>query len=167
MKEITMFLFPMLFVSISACMNNVNESDTHSDSQFVQIYFKYAFKNELDTFDKTYQKDLIFDGEIKVYFWLTTEEQNKILQKVNEIRFFDLPEYFPRVSNIQVMPDAGEQVLRIKYLQHDKTIIWFSFPLDEDNLELNQLKELASFIQEIIENKPEYKKLPPSNGGYL
>ena len=167
MNKVMIVLLLMLFFSISACKTNVIESDIQSDSQLVQIYFKYSFKNKLDTFEKTYQKDLIRDGVIKVFFWLTIEEQNKILQKVNETKFFDLPEYFPRVSNPRIRPDAGEQVLRIRYLQQDKTIKWFSFPLDEDNLELNLVKELAAFIQIIIENKPEYKKLPPSNGGYL
>ncbi len=61
---------------ISFLLYSCTDSPVEPDPQFVQIYFKYRFNNELNTFESTYQKDLILDGTIKVNFWLTTEEQN-------------------------------------------------------------------------------------------
>jgi hypothetical protein len=43
--------------------------------------FQVWFRNELNTYENTYQKDLVEDGVIKVRFWLTAEEQNKILDR--------------------------------------------------------------------------------------
>ena len=79
----------------------------------------------------------------------------------------DTFKYIP-VNGITLItnPNPGEQVLRIKFQQKDKKIIWI-YPLNEDNVEANNLMKLKDFIISIIESKPEYKKLPPAKGGYL
>ena len=157
------FIFCLFFFS---CENTIIEPD----EQFVQIYFKYDFKNELNTFENTYQKDLVLDGVIKVNFWLTAEEQNKIMAKANELNYFSLPDTLKYISQDSIMfsinPNPGEQKLRIKYLMNDKTTIW-TYPLNDDNSRVKDLIELNNFIINIIESKPEYKRLPPRNGGYL
>jgi len=104
-----------------------------------------------------------------VPFWLTAEEQNKILNKVNEVDFFSMPDTFQYSSEdsiIILIPDPGEQILRIKYEQKDKTIIW-SFLVLANNQQFNELLQFKNFIISIIESKPEYKILPPHRGGYL
>jgi len=166
MKFINTSILLLLFgLIISSCQ----ESPVEPEEQFVQIYFKYDFRNELNTFENTYQKDLILDGVIKVPFWLTAEEQNKILNKVNEVDFFSMPDTFQYSSEdsiIILIPDPGEQILRIKYEQKDKTIIW-SFLVLANNQQFNKLLQFKNFIISIIESKPEYKILPPHRGGYL
>ena len=151
-----------LFLSVS-CSDSIVEPEP----QFVQIFFKYEFNNELNTFDKTYQKDLILDGTIKVNFWLTTDEQNQILNKANEINFFSFPDTFVNdTSFVLVSPNPGEQILRIKINNNDHQSIW-TILIDLSNPQAVKLKELSSLIISIIEAKPEYKKLPPSRGGYI
>jgi hypothetical protein len=153
------FLSFFLFIS---CNNSLIEPDP----QFVQIFFKYDFNNELNTFDKTYQKDLILDGTIKVNFWLTTEEQNRILNKANEINFFAFPNVFLNdTSIILVSPNPGDQILRIQTDNKDHQAQW-TILIDLSNPQAVKLKELSSIIISIIEAKPEYKELPPSQGGY-
>jgi hypothetical protein len=160
------FVLSLLCLFFFSCQDNPVETD----EQFVQIYFKYDFRNELNTFDNTYKKDLVLDGVIKVKFWLTAEEQNKILAKVIELNYFLLPDtlkYIPQDSiYVSIEPNPGEQKLRIKYLSNDKAIIW-TYPLNDDNADVKALYALQNFIITIIESKPEYKRLPPRRGGYL
>ena len=147
--------------------NSCSDSLVEPDQQFVQIFFKYEFNNELNTFDNTYQKDLILDGSIKVNFWLTNEEQNQILNKANEINFFSFPDTFLNdTSFVLVSPNPGEQILRIKSDNNDHQSIW-TVLIDLSNPQAVKLKELSSLIISIVESKPEYKKLPPSRGGYI
>ncbi|OGU75358.1 MAG: hypothetical protein A2V93_09840 [Ignavibacteria bacterium RBG_16_34_14] len=147
-----------------------NDSSIEPEEQFVQIYFKYDFRNELNTFDNTYQKDLILDGVIIVPFWLTAEEQNKIIKKANDVNFFSMPDTFNYSSDdsiaIVIDPNPGEQVLRIKFNGKDKTTIWI-FYISQNDPQLNALIELRKNIISITESKPEYKRLPPANGGNL
>jgi hypothetical protein len=163
----------ILSILLSSCLLflSCSKSSLEPENQFVQIYFKYGFRNELNTFANTYQKDLVLDGVIKVGFWLTDEEQIRILEKANEIEFFSLPDtlrYVSQNGNVAVSmdPDPGEQVLRIKHQWKDKATVW-TYPLKEDNDSANAIMELRSFIVSAIETKPEYKRLPPARGGYL
>ena len=162
-KNKFILLIPLCFIFLSC-----NDSIIQPEEQFVQIYFKYDFKNELNTFENTYQKDLILDGVIKVPFWLTAEEQNKILNKANEVNFFSLPDTFKYSSGdtiVIIEPNPGEQILRIKFEGKDKTTTWI-FYISENDPQFNDLIELKKYIISIIESKPEYKRLPPRRGGY-
>lgn len=71
----------ILFLNIFCNENNLQ---SQPEDKFVQTLFKYNFKDELNTFENYLTKDLVFDGLIKVNFWLTREEQNKIQDKVFE-----------------------------------------------------------------------------------
>ncbi len=157
-------------LSVSLLLLVCQDSPVESEDQFVKIYFKYGFRNELNTFTKTFQKDLIMDGVIKVEFWLTAVEQNSILEKANALNYFTMPDTFKYISwdsiNVSIDPDPGEQILRIQYRSLDKTIIW-TYPPVENNGQFNELLELQKFIITIIESKPEYKELPPARGGYV
>ena len=166
MKSLKAFGFLILFgLLISSCQ----DSPVEPDPQFVQIYLKYGFRNELNTFENTYQKDLVLDGTIKVNFWLTEDEQNKILEQANSVNYFAMRDTFKYLSPdsliVIISPDPGEQILRINYQSKDKTTVW-SYPTPENDEEFNDLLELRQFIITIIESKPAYKLLPPASGGY-
>jgi hypothetical protein len=166
MKKQKIFFILLSGLLFSACQ----DSPVESEEQFVKIYFKYGFRNELNTFAKTFQKDLIMDGVIKVEFWLTADEQNNILEKANALNYFAMPDTFKYISqdsiNVSIDPDPGEQILRIQYRLLDKTIVW-TYPPVENNSQFNDLLELQKFIITIIESKPEYKQLPAARGGYM
>ena len=142
-----------------------NESTLEPDTQFVQIFLKYWFKNELNTFNNTYQKDLVLDGTITVPFWLTTDEQNRILSKANEVNFFSLPDTLERDTTFTFDPNPGYQTIRIKFEGNDNIVQWIE-PLDYNDPSVNKTLELYEYIISIIEAKPEYKNLPPHRGGY-
>lgn len=168
MKLLNIFLLFTCLIFF-ACKGNFVEPE----NQFVQLYFKYGFKNELNTFENTFQKDLIMDGVIKVSFWLTDEEQNSILEQANLIDYFSMPDTFKYVPQdsitYSISPDPGEQVLRIKYKMNDKTTIYtYPFPIiTQDDTRFNNLKELRQHIVRIIESKLLYKLLPEPRGAYL
>ncbi|MBU2447384.1 MAG: hypothetical protein KJ666_17675 [Bacteroidetes bacterium] len=168
MKYINIFLFIVVsFVMFTSCKDS---SSVEPETQFVQIYFKYDFKNELNTFENTFQKDLVLDGVRKINFWLSTEEQNSILEKVNEINYFSMPDTFKYISedsvSVSIEPNPGEQILRIKYQSKDKTTIW-TYPVVENDSRFTDLLALRKYIKSIIELKQEYKRLPPARGGYM
>jgi len=164
-KQKLIFVFLLLGLLLSSC----KDSSTEPDIQFVQISFKYGFKNELNTFENTYQKDLFYGDVVKVNFWLTMEEQKSIIKKAEESNFFMLPDTLITIQEdsiaISLNPNPGAQTLRIRYYSKDKTTVWF-YPLVENSDQMKQIMELNSFIISLIESKPEYKKLPPSRGGY-
>jgi len=154
------FLFVILFISCT-------ETTIEPDPQFVQIFFKYGFNNELNTFNNTYKKDLVLDGSVTVTFWLTADEQNRILAKANEIDFFTLPDTLDGDSLLVVIePNPGFQTIRIKSENNDNIVNWTE-PVSHNDPFVIKTLELYRFIISIIEAKPEYKKLPQSRGSYL
>ena len=164
MKTINIFIIAIiLFVSCE------RKYPTEPEVQFIKIHFHYGFENELNTFELTYQKDLVMDGTIKTSFWLNQKEQNEIVEKIQAINFFDFPDTIKYGESdsirIYVSPNPGRQFIRIKYNESDKTVNWYP-PLPENNSFTPNLKDLMIFIIQIIETNPEYKKLPPARGGY-
>jgi hypothetical protein len=166
MKYLNMFLLAAVILLVPSCEGLFT---TKPEAQLVQVYLKYGFNNELNTFEKTLQKDLVADGIVKTSFWFTAEEQNAILEKANKINFFSLPDTLKYVSHNKltekIFPDPGPQILRIKTPTQDKTVLW-TYP-SSDNPRMKDLLEINKFIQSLIEAKPAYKKLPPRRGGYI
>ena len=166
MKKIKYF---SILVLLCLLLFSCQKSSVEPETQFVQVYLKYGFKNELNTFENAFQKDLVMDGVIKVKFWLTAKEQNKIIEKANLLNYFSMPDTFinnsPDSIAVSINPDPGEQILRIKNLSKNKITLW-SYPPLENNAQFDDLLELRQYIVTIIESKPEYKKLPPARGGY-
>lgn len=155
-------LFLLLGIFLNSCQNSINGPE----NQFVKIYFKYGHKDILNTFNNTYQKDLVLDGTITVNFWLTADEQNKILNKANEINFFSLPDSIGPDSYLPIpAEDFGPQKLRIQYNGEDNTVALY-YPVDGNDSQISALIELNHLIKSIIEAKPEFKRLPMGRGGY-
>ena len=66
-----------------------------SQSNF-NLIFQYGVgaRNELNTFEGTYTKDMIMDPPITVNLTLSKEELDIIYQKMIEINFFGYPDEF-------------------------------------------------------------------------
>ncbi|MDE3059091.1 MAG: hypothetical protein KGJ59_14160 [Bacteroidota bacterium] len=160
MKTFPILLTGLLLVS---CSPYPTEHNAH-DNQFIQIFYHSGLYDEFDTFHGTYQKDLI-PGIAKTTMWLTAREQGIILDKVERSKFFSLPDTIYPELNAHQFPDMGPQVLRVKYRDQDKTVVWY-FPLDARNIATHLIESLQSLLDDIIASKPEYKALPPRKGGY-
>jgi hypothetical protein len=156
------FLSALMILSVYGCNNNINAPDFKT----IDIRFRYGFNNELNTFEGTYQKDLIMDGTAVTDFSFTTAEQESILAKLQANDFFELPDTVKAMPMIAFEPNPGIQFLRVKHGDKDKTVSWY-YPLPQDNTNSRYINNLVTFMIEIIESKPEYKALPPARGGYL
>ena len=164
MKKYFLFTISLILLML---FNSCEETTIEPEPQFVQVFFKYGFFNELNTFNNTYKKDLVLDGSVTVTFWLTADEQNRIISKANEIDFFTLPDTLEGDTTLMVIdPNPGYQTIRIKNENNDKTVNWI-YPLNYSDSSVVKALELYDFMISIIEAKPEYKKLPPSRGSYL
>jgi hypothetical protein len=147
----------VLIVLISNLGCDLGQSP-NPDPQYLKIYYKYFYRNYVDTFNGTLTKDLAADGTITVPFWLTLEEQDSILAELNRTGFYDLPNTIPGTPGIRLEPDPGPQVLRIEFGGRVHQVTWFITSGNE------QILRLSQFIRDLVESKPEYKNLPPARG---
>ncbi len=161
----------LLLMQLSLCLIFVgcSKTITQPDPQLLKIHFYYGFGNELNTIEQTYTKDLVMDGYITVAFWLTEAEQERISNKLDAVDFFSFPDTLiyqmgPDSIMVSIHPDPGWQFLRVADENRDKIVYW-RYPLPDENEFVPRLVELKNMIIDIIETKPEYKKLPPSRGG--
>ena len=167
MRKIINPIIPFILLLLVLC----NKNPVIPEEQFIKIHFHYGFGNELNTFEQTYQKDLVLDGSVKIPFWLTAEEQEQIISKVQTVNFFQFPDticYNSETDSFTVAivePNPGRQFLRILYQEQDKTVNWY-LPLPDNEYSISLL-ELIEHIISIIESKPEYQSLPPVRGGYI
>src|SRR5690606_32110144 len=112
-------------------------------------------KNRLNTFDQTYKKDLVMDGEVTTKLILTKEEMEIIFKMMKRIDLFNYPE---EIEGRVMLPASGYR-FEIQYRGKLKTIHWrgefHNMPRD------NQFEELTKLILDTIESKESYKLLPP------
>jgi len=151
---------------LESCSSLSDAPDRQHDPQTLKILYQYGFRDELNTFAGTYQKDLVLDGTVKVPFWLSTEEQDTILRKAMAVEFFSFPDMIPAEPGVSVEPHSGPDMLRLEYGGTEKTVRW-SYPLDPTSGCTGGLLELTGLIRDVIESKAEYKSLPAARGGYL
>jgi hypothetical protein len=151
---------------LESCSSLSDAPDQRHDPQLLKIQYQYGFRDELNTFAGTYQKDLVLDGTVKVPFWLSAEEQDTILGKAMAVEFFSFPDTILAEAGVCLDPNPSPDVLRLEYGETEKTVLW-SYPLDPASGYTGGLLELTSLIREVIESKAEYKRLPAARGGYL
>jgi len=158
LQRLVFAVFLVMWIAICGC--DLGQSPGH-DPQYVKIYFKYFFRNSVDTFNGTLTKDLAADGTITVPFWLTTEQQDSILVEVVRSDFYDLPDTLFGNPHIHLEPDPGVQALRIEVDGRAHQVVWYTTSSNQ------QILRLSQFIRDLVHSTPEYKNLPPARGGYL
>ncbi len=139
---------------------DVSQSKTMEDNGFI---FKYGVgaKNVLNTFDGSFTKDLISNGTITVPLKLTVQELSTVCDQLKAINIMNYPDTF----------DEGYTIPHITYdltIRIDgktKRITWDDGGLSKSK-EAQRLKELINSTRKMVENKEEYKKLPPATGFY-
>ncbi len=138
------------------------------------ILFRYGVSggkhpNELDTVKGIFQKDMVNKDPAWTKMDLTQDELDTIYQKMVDIDFFSYPKVFQPKLEGEVIGELG--VVSTYYLEYkDDTrtkIVQWNVKYDApDDIQYQNLKELAHLIIEIIQAKPEYKKLPEPTVGY-
>jgi hypothetical protein len=137
--------------------------------------FRYGVgaKNELNTFQGTYTKDMILAAPVTTNLSLTPDEMDIISNKMIEIDFFSYPKDFkivvPEGESYGIVHPSSSYYFRVKYKSEVKELTWdnkdfFIFYKDE---KADRLVELIKLIINIIETREEYQKLPPPAGRYM
>ncbi len=127
------------------------------------LIFKYGIggKNELNTFNQTYTKDMIMDPTVTIKFKLTDNELAGIYQKIQGLKLFDKSEEPATKENIFVTP-CSRYYLKIQTDSVQKELSW-----DDCGGKISdKLQQFTNYILPIIESKQAYKKLPAPKGGY-
>jgi len=137
--------------------------------------FNFVFKygvgaiNELNTFEKTYTKDMIADDPIKAEMSLTDKEMNQIQEKMLEIGFFDYPNEFsvavPSGEPTGTVTPCSSYYFKTSDNSEIKELSWNDC-ITNKNEKANKLRELIRYIENIIESKAEYQALPTPKSGY-
>ncbi len=136
------------------------------------LLFKYGVmaRNELNTFNGTYTKDMVSDPPITVNLSLSKEELDRIYQKMVEIDFFDYPEDFvvsvlPGESVGMITPHSS-YYFKVEHNSKIKELRWEDKIINKDE-KADRLRELIKLIRDTIEAKEEYRKLPSPTSGYM
>jgi len=126
------------------------------------LIFKYGVgaKNELNTFDQTYTKDMVMDPPVTIKFKLSDGELAGVYQKISDLKLFDIVR--PTEGNMMVKP-CSNYYLKVQIDSDQKELSW-----DNCHGEINdKLQQFTEYIISIIESKEDYKKLPIPRGRYL
>ena len=145
--------FADLFVEYDSTKNPIN------------IVFRYGVqgKNELDTFNGTFAKDLVIDGTATGRLYLSKQDLLQIQVKLTEIGFFEYPDTFPSQG---IVTPRGDGYLKVANGSIVKEVSWYS-DSDYEDSRVKSLHDTAVFLMDLIESKPAYKAFPPANGAYM
>ncbi len=129
----------------------------------VNLDFKYGFagRNELNTFDGTFTKDLVIDGTITTRLTLSQEELTQIQQKLSDMGFWGYPETFPSQG---IVTPRADYYIKVANGSAVKEVSWYED--SEENTKTENLRQFRHLLTNMIMEKIEYKLLPPANGGY-
>jgi hypothetical protein len=124
--------------------------------------------NVLDTTRGTFTKDMVTASPITIPLRLSAEDMALISANMVEIGFFSYPDSFTS----PVAEGSGEITPFVTYRFSARTdagikvVTWADKYATNDEQAL-RLRGLARLIERIITAKPEYRRLPEPQGGYL
>ena len=152
----------------------VSNSQVISKFEF-SITWGVMSRNSYNSKTKEFQKDLVLDvyrGKLK----LTRKQMKSILQKINEINFWGIPE---RYTGTRPPPVNGEYQLgpsitpnshysiSVNLNGKSHSVAWSMESIDMgEKGRFNELNSLYKYIGSIISSSKEWKNAPPMQGGY-
>ncbi len=132
-------------------------------STHFNFIFRYGIgaKNELDTFNQTYTKDMVMDSSITIKFKLSDSELAGINQKINDLQLFD--KSWENSDRDMVVTPCSSYYLKAQIDSTQKELSWNNCI----GRVSDKLRQFTNYIIQIIESKNEYKALPTPEAGYL
>ncbi len=141
-----------------------NGPELNPDSFNIVFRYGVGAKNELNTFNGSFTKDLVSNGTVTTPLTLSEEELKGLQQKIVEVGLFSYPDSFPLHPNRLVSPQS-DCYIKVQSGSTIKEVAWNSNSLIESNIQ-ESLDGLKDYITTLIEQKPEYQALPTPTGGY-
>lgn len=108
---------------------------------------------------------MVIDPSITTKLKLTTQEKLNIMQKIEEINFFNISSSFPINPQAWQTPQV-DYYIKVQNGSEIKEVNWNENSLIENSIK-NNLDQLRLLLINTIENKPEYKALPTPSAGYI
>lgn len=128
------------------------------------VRFGITGKNEINTFNGTVTKDLVVKGTAQAELVLTDSELADIYARLRTINIYRELNLEPDTRNCVQTP-FDEEHWQIRLDGEERSFYW-----DEENCEITAdaklMKELRSYIFELVKSRPAYLGLPEAVGGY-
>jgi hypothetical protein len=124
-------------------------------------------RNQIDTFNGTFTKDIISQTKPNptVELRLTPEELASLYQDLRTMGILDYPSDFqPKTHWTASSPTSYRLEIRAGGIE--KSISW-GYADDATTPEAQALQDWFERLQEMIEAKPEYQRMPPLEGLYM
>lgn len=152
---------------LSGCSSNHMPTEKPQDFAFV-LKYGIGAKNELNTKNGTFTKDLVLSGTSTIPLELSNDELTMIYNEMRKISINNYPEDFKPDNDSTIkrwVTPCQTYELFITYNRKEHQINWVDSNLSEGS-EAKNLRDLINMIVSTIESKEEYKKLPEPQGGY-
>jgi hypothetical protein len=149
-----------------SCTDN---GTTPQDRRFnVSVKFGIKARNELNTFNDTFTKDLILDGTVTTKLVLSQGDFDSIETRLLSIGIFSYPDTFvaQHTDTVGIFTPHQTCVLKVQLDSRWKNVFWEDSIISSDTQAI-QLRQAVELIRRLVEAKREYKQLPPTRGGYL
>jgi hypothetical protein len=158
-------ILSLVFFAINNLTSTENKLPSTKPKDF-NFVFSYGVgsKNQLDTIKGQYTKDMVTEPSLSTNLKLSDENMDNIYSEIRKINILGYPDSFNPKNNVTRNPYHTYN-FKIIVDGVEKNISWVDENVSQSK-EAVQLRELFEKIQEIIEGKEEYKKLPEAKGGY-
>ena len=120
-------------------------------------------KNEINTYDKSVNKDLSIHGQATVEVSFSPDEMQRIYDKMKEINMMQIDEIKQQLGCSKVPSTTDSWKITIN--GETKTLSWTDEDCKVNSVE-QQLLDLRTYIQQIVSTKDTFKALPEAVGGY-
>lgn len=173
MKKLTLYflLLCIIVISVSGCNSNNIISKKPKNFNFT-LNYGINGKNQINTFKGEYTKDMISLPSIVTTLKLSDEEMNEIYMEMKNIDIFSysynpFPDDFYKNSNESIVSVTPYRtyIFKINYDGKTKELLWED-EHQSQGIKATKLRSLIIRIQSMVEQKEEYKKLPPAKGAY-
>lgn len=143
--------------------NTQPENLPNGETANFNFIFRYGIgaKNELNTFSKTYTKDMVIDPSVTIKFELTNDEIAGIYKKINRLKLLEKNE--ESVEENMIVTPCSSYYLKVQIDSTQKELSWNNCRGKISD----KFQEFTNYIIPIIESREEYRELPTPNGAYL
>ncbi|MBC9785542.1 hypothetical protein H1S01_13625 [Heliobacterium chlorum] len=166
MKKVYMIALILLVAILTGCTSPKATPENVAMPDNFGFILKYGYgpkKNELNTMEGTFTKDLVMIDPVSTELRLTTDEMKSIYEEMVKIDILSYPDEF---SPDSVGPRPAQSYeFTVRFGNTTKRILWKEVSYS-DSKQAVQLKNFIRKIIDIIESKEEFKRLPQAQGGY-
>ncbi|SFF06780.1 hypothetical protein SAMN05216378_4955 [Paenibacillus catalpae] len=135
-----------------------------ADFQFsVSFGYGEVNKNEINTYENTVTKDLITKGTATADLVFSNDELQSIYSQMKDMNIMG-EKQFPKQRSCSQTPSSTDS-WKVTVNGETKSFSWTNEYCDITK-DAEQLKELRTYIWQIVEGKDSYKALPEAEGGY-